>query len=428
MPKVLSVRIIALFASTLLAVSSGYTEPFSFVAMADSRGSSNGVNDAVLARIVDFVVQEDAQFVLFSGDLVNGSSHAGTLASQLNHWRDVMAPVYSSGMLGAKVYAGPGNHEISNSMSEGVWQSIFSDLPSNGPPGEAQMTYSFDYLNSHFVMLDTNRAGSHHTINYDWLANDLAETTADHIFVFGHEPAYPVGPHLGSSLDVYPGLRDAFWQLLVDHDVDIYFAGHEHLYHHAEIAGIHQVIAGASGAPIHTGYGGDFHHYALISVDGLRVSVDVFDDDRELRDSFEYGLPECSDGIDNDGDGRIDFDPITFVNPGDENTLPSGSGDPGCWGPSWTTESPKCQDGIDNDGDGTRDYDAGYSANGSPHPGGPDDYCDGFPWRVVEARASCGLGPELVLLLLPLMWLCGRRIPAVVLLASDMSSSELPES
>jgi hypothetical protein len=39
--------------------------------------------------------------------------------------------------------------------------------------------------------------------------------------------------------------------------------------------------------------------------------------------------PECSDGIDNDADGRIDFDPVTFADPGDENTPPAGTGDPG---------------------------------------------------------------------------------------------------
>ena len=203
--RILLLHITTLLVSCLVAISSGYAEPFSFISMADSRGVNNGVNDAVLSGIVDLVVQEDAQFVLFPGDLVNGSSDASTLASQLSHWRDIMAPVYSSDMYGAKVYAGPGNHEIRNSESEGVWQSIFSDLPSNGPAGETYMTYSFDYLNSHFVMLNTNRAGSYHTVNYDWLASDLAAATADHIFVFGHEPAYPAGPHLGSSLDVLSG-------------------------------------------------------------------------------------------------------------------------------------------------------------------------------------------------------------------------------
>jgi DNA-binding beta-propeller fold protein YncE len=49
--------------------------------------------------------------------------------------------------------------------------------------------------------------------------------------------------------------------------------------------------------------------------------------------------PACNDGIDDDGDGWIDY-PV----------------DPGCASPAGITESPACQDGIDNDGDGLADF------------------------------------------------------------------------
>ena len=52
---------------------------------------------------------------------------------------------------------------------------------------------------------------------------------------------------------------------------------------------------------------------------------------------------QCSDGVDNDGDGKIDF-----------------PNDPGCSGPTDDDESddnrPECSDGIDNDGDGKIDF------------------------------------------------------------------------
>ena len=134
--------------------------------------------------------------------------------------------------------------------------------------------------------------------------------------------------------------------------------------------------------------------------------------------------PQCSDGIDNDGDGLIDY-----------------PADPGCGGPDSVTESPACQDGIDNDGDGKIDFDGGASANhgvalGPPDPGCPwpfaeienpecDDGIDddgnglvdfadpkcsaAWPFWEKPPTPSCGLGAELSMIVPLLMWLHRRR-------------------
>ena len=85
----------------------------------------------------------------------------------------------------------------------------------------------------------------------------------------------------------------------------------------------------------------------------------------------------CSDGIDNDGDGLIDFPE-----------------DPGCPFETETEEDPECDDGLDNDGDGRVDFDDPECSPG---------------WPFTESPAACGLGFELVLVLLPLMGLHARR-------------------
>jgi hypothetical protein len=94
----------------------------------------------------------------------------------------------------------------------------------------------------------------------------------------------------------------------------------------------------------------------------------------------------CSDGIDNDGDGLSDF--------------PS---DPGCRDAQSSAEDPKCDDDQDNDLDGMIDWDGG-SAGGVPDP-----QCVDQPWRTKESAKRCGLGFELCLLLLPLLWWQRRR-------------------
>ncbi len=53
----------------------------------------------------------------------------------------------------------------------------------------------------------------------------------------------------------------------------------------------------------------------------------------------DNGNPQCSDGVDNDGDGKVDF-----------------PNDNGCSSPNDNDERPECSDGVDNDGDGLIDY------------------------------------------------------------------------
>jgi hypothetical protein len=69
---------------------------------------------------------------------------------------------------------------------------------------------------------------------------------------------------------------------------------------------------------------------------------------------------ECSNGIDDDGDGRVDY-----------------PDDPGCAGAHALEEDPACDDDRDNDGDGLADWDGG----GFTHP---DPDCAGTPWRDRE--------------------------------------------
>jgi CSLREA domain-containing protein len=91
----------------------------------------------------------------------------------------------------------------------------------------------------------------------------------------------------------------------------------------------------------------------------------------------------CRNGIDDDGDGAVDF--------------PS---DLGCRAITATKESPQCSDGIDNDGDGKVDWDGAAGAT-------PDPDCADKPWRDKERPDSaCGLGAELVALG---AWLRRRR-------------------
>jgi|GEM_PF-4025529 len=96
---------------------------------------------------------------------------------------------------------------------------------------DLRTTFSFDYNNAHFVILDVYCADSGGDIDnalYAWLSDDLHATQQPAIFVVGHEPAYPHYRHVGSSLDDNSSHRDRFWQLLHDTGVVAYICGHTH--------------------------------------------------------------------------------------------------------------------------------------------------------------------------------------------------------
>ena len=170
-----------------------------------------------------------------------------------------------------------------------------------GPSGCVETTYSFDLENSHFVVLnqyydgssDIGTDGDVSDALFNWLESDLATTTKSHIFVFGHEPAYPQPDeyngrlrHLGDSLDKYEQNRDRFWSLLSTANVDAYFCGHTHNYSSYYYNGVWQVDAGHCRGAGDTGAPSTF---LIVNVDGDNisdVSIDVY---RDIHDgTYDY--------------------------------------------------------------------------------------------------------------------------------------------
>jgi hypothetical protein len=222
--------------------------------MGDSRGTPSPVNTAVLSKVVDSVLQQEVDLVIFTGDTVFGIA---LLEIQLPVWVNTMKPLWDAGI---SVYPVRGNHEATglNINSLGAWQNTFVGkraLPTNGPPGHAKATYSKVHKNALFIALDHYVQQS--LVPQDWLDEQLAMAEVPHIFVFGHEPAFKADH--ADCLDDYPPKRDAFWKSLKDAGVRAYFCGHDHFYDHARLNDgdgnlendIHQFIVGTTGADLY---------------------------------------------------------------------------------------------------------------------------------------------------------------------------------
>jgi len=122
-----------------------------------------------------------------------------------------------------------------------------------------------------------------------WLEKDLAANKkAEHIFVMGHSPAFPAGPHVHSALDARPAERDKFWKVLAEYNVDAYLCAHEHLYNSKVASGVRQILTGSCGAPLAKGFGGCFYHFAKFTIQGPSVKVEVIDNKGAVMEKMEW--------------------------------------------------------------------------------------------------------------------------------------------
>jgi hypothetical protein len=192
-----------------------------------------------------------------------------------------------------------GNHEISPTDYMPYLRAYNYDpngsAPPNivqaGPPSCPETTFSFDYQNAHFVVLNEycDMAGDDVTdgdvpdVLYNWLVDDLNATSQPHIFVFGHEPAFPQPDadngrlrHYEDSLNAHPANRDRFWGLLKTKGVAAYICGHTHNYSAVLIDSVWQVDVGHARGLGDTGARSTFVSF---HVNGESVTFDTYRDD-----------------------------------------------------------------------------------------------------------------------------------------------------
>jgi hypothetical protein len=191
-----------------------------------------------------------------------------------------------------------GNHELPGAgipPASGTnldWLNAYDYGPVNpGPTGCPTTTYSFDHGPAHFVVLNEYCGVSGDDVTdgripdhlYNWLTQDISATNKAHVFVFGHEPAYPQPDadngrirHDYDSLNKYPANRNRFWSLLRERGVRGYICGHTHNYSVVRIQGVWQLDAGHARGLGDTGARSTF---TLVHVFDDMVTYETYRDD-----------------------------------------------------------------------------------------------------------------------------------------------------
>lgn len=262
---------------------------FSFAVIGDTQQFDVNSADDSFKQAVASINKSNPDLVMTVGDLISSCDGTEKCKSKYEDWKKIISPLYS------KTKEVVGNHDrTGKSASDTVWQDEF-DLPTNGPSGYSESVYSFDNGNTHFVVLNSEKP-EEHIINKDqrdWLEQDLSQNTKDNTFVFFHEPAYPVSSKIDESLDVKKSDRDALWSILKNHKVTAVFSGHEHIMSRRKVDGLYQFVVGNTDMSDHdapkeglTEYYYQGHHYAIVSVKGKEITVNIYKVDGSLLNSF----------------------------------------------------------------------------------------------------------------------------------------------
>lgn len=169
--------------------------------------------------------------------------------------RDLLDKVFGKEYLW---YAVRGNHDKDDASMEYLrslnrGDKSYQHLVRKGPVGSEETTYSFDWNDVHFVVLNLFYDGKTDNAKeanvapelLAWLEDDLKQNKKEHIIVFAHKPLISVldmdngtQRHVGEVLDKYPDNSLKFQQLLLKYHVTAYISGHTHCASYASINGL----------------------------------------------------------------------------------------------------------------------------------------------------------------------------------------------
>ena len=263
-------------------------ESFHFAVLGDRTGGAQpGVYEKVLAE----VNRLNPDIILTVGDFIEGYNSDSIITNK--QWDEYMGFLKE---LKAKVYFTPGNHDIWDKTSEINYKNRI------GNP-----YYSFDFKNTHFIILDVSRSEKFEDIpkeQMNWLVSDLEKNKSkENIYVFFHKPLW-----LHLMRDSKP---DSLHQIFKGFGVDGVFNGHFHNYFAGEKEGISYTCMGASGATLSFENRdlGQFHQFLWCTVSGNKLDIAVVG----LGNILDRNLVTLKEEITIDGiiDGKyIKFSPV----------------------------------------------------------------------------------------------------------------------
>jgi predicted phosphodiesterase len=244
--------IVILLASSSANLAFSQEVTYRFAVLGDRTGSHQ---PGVFPQAVEEVNRLNPDIVLNVGDMIEGYSTDTTTLNQ--QWDEFMEIISK---LSAPYYLIPGNHDITYDQAEPVFKKRVR-----------QPYYSFDFQNTHFIMLDVSRIENSEDFPEEqkaWLIDDLKNNQEkQNIFVFFHKPLWFKAIEFKQN--------DPMHEIFKEYGVDAVFSGHYHNYFTGERDGIRYICLGSSGGAMEMESAdlGFFYQYLWCTVKGDKLDV-----------------------------------------------------------------------------------------------------------------------------------------------------------
>ncbi|WP_213522533.1 fibronectin type III domain-containing protein [Paenibacillus sp. J31TS4] len=265
-------------------------QPFSFLFVSDSQSDKKEGFD-IHRDVVSKGLERfpDARFLLHTGDFVEDGA-------KLIQWEQYMASMQN---IGSKlpIVGTLGNHDVYGD-GEDVFRQLFQ-FPENGPEGEKEWVYSFDYGDAHFAVLNSEAGTDSMAKQAAWLKEDMAKTGEKWKIVLFHR-----APYFSNNMRGPDSTLTLFAPVVEELGVDLVLVGHDHAYARtypmkdgkpvtSGESGTLYLIGGSSGPKFYPEtkypyldvlYGEDIQVYTGIQVDESGIRIEAWNRNGQLVD------------------------------------------------------------------------------------------------------------------------------------------------
>ncbi|MBD3300148.1 MAG: hypothetical protein GF347_02240 [Candidatus Moranbacteria bacterium] len=262
-------------------------KPFSFVAIGDaeSYNAPTGFNSELIS-ILENSRKLKPDFVIFTGDVITAHKNA---ESKIKNLKSLIEKYYQ------EYYICLDKHDIECGVPcIDLWSEIFWNKQYK--PTEPRKLYmSFDYQNTHFVILSTGypKLYSVDQKQLQWLESDLKKNNKENIIVIQHVP--PVTFFKESKKECHDMScsepeRSVLVSIFERYNVDLVISGHENSFEYQAVNGVHYILSGNTGnSPKYDDQSeGDVFSFVKVDENSITVfAVEVENNKNKIKETIK---------------------------------------------------------------------------------------------------------------------------------------------